>query len=117
MTYVDGFVAAVPTANKAEYIEHVTATAAIFKQHGAMKSVECRGDDVPGGEITSFPLAVKCKPDETVVFSWIQWPSREVRNAAMEKIMADERLDPERNPMPFDGMRLIYGGFETIVDA
>ncbi len=102
MTYVDGFVAAVPTANKAEYIEHATAAAAIFKEHGALRLVECWGDDVP---------------DETVVFSWILWPARETRNAAMEKIMADERLDPQRNPMPFDGMRLIYGGFEMIVDA
>ena len=117
MTYVDGFIAAVPTANKAKYIEHATQAAAIFKEFGALKSVECWGDDVPDGEITSFPLAVKCAPDETVVFSWILWPSREVRNAAMKKIMADERLDPERNPMPFDGMRLIYGGFEMIVDA
>ncbi len=117
MTYVDGFVAAVPTANKAVYIEHATAAAAIFKEHGALRSVECRGDDVPDGEITSLPLAVQCRDDETVVFSWILWPSRDVRNAAMEKIMADERLDPDRNPMPFNGMRLIYGGFEMVIDA
>ncbi len=117
MTYVDGFVAAVPTANKAEYIEHAEAAAAIFKEYGALKSVECWGDDVPDGEITSFPLAVQCRDDETVVFSWIPWPSRDVRNAAMAKAMADKRLDPQRNPMPFDGMRLIYGGFEMLVDA
>ena len=117
MTYVDGFVAAVPTANKTRYIAHAREAAAIFKEYGALKSVECWGDDVPDGEVTSLPMAVKCKPDETVVFSWILWPSREVRNAAMEKIIADERLDPDRNPMPFDGMRLIYGGFEMIVDA
>ena len=117
MIYVDGFVAAVPTANKAKYIEHAERAAPVFREYGALKTVECWGDDVPDGEMTSFPMAVRCKPDETVVFSWILWPSREVRNAAMEKIMADERLDPDRNPMPFDGLRLIYGGFEMVVDA
>lgn len=117
MDYVDGFVVAVPTANKQEYIARATEAASIFKKHGALKTVECWGDDVPEGEITSFPLAVRCRDDETVVFSWILWPSRDVRNAAMEKVMADERFDPERNPFPFDGMRLIYGGFDVIVDA
>ncbi|MOA02789.1 hypothetical protein D3C78_1222590 [compost metagenome] len=71
---------------------------------------------MPEGKITSFPMAVKCQPDETVVFSWIVWPSREVRDQGMEKVMADPRLQPENNPMPFDGQRLIYGGFEMIVD-
>lgn len=117
MTYVDGFVAAVPTANKQKYVEYAEAAAGIMREYGALKTVECWGDDVPDGEITSFPLAVKRKDDETVVFAWVLWPSREVRNAAMEKLMTDERFDPARNPMPFDGMRLIYGGFETIVDA
>lgn len=75
MTYVDGFVAAAPTANREEYRKHAEA-AAVFKEHGALKLVECWGDDVPDGEITSFPMAVKCKADETVVFAWITWPSR-----------------------------------------
>ena len=72
---------------------------------------------MPDGKLTSFPLAVKCGDDETVCFSWILWPSREVRMAAMQQLRRDKRLDPENNPMPFDGERLIYGGFEMIVDA
>lgn len=116
MTYVDGFVAAVPTANKEKYIQHASDAATVFKDHGALKLVECWGDDVPEGEITSFPMAVQCKPDETVVFSWILWPSREARNEGMSKVMEDPRIQPNVNPMPFDGKRLIFGGFETIVD-
>lgn len=72
---------------------------------------------MPEGEVTSFPMAVKRKEDETVIFSWIVWPSRQVRDAAMEKIMADPRLKPDVNPMPFDGKRLIYGGFDVLVEA
>ena len=117
MTYVDGFVAAVPTANREAYRKHAEAAAVVFKEYGALKLVECWGDDVPEGEVTSFPMAVKRKPDETVVFSWILWPSRDARDAAMRKVMEDPRLKPDVNPMPFDGKRLIYGGFEMIVDA
>jgi uncharacterized protein YbaA (DUF1428 family) len=117
MTYVDGFVAAVPTANREIYKKHAEAAAVVFKEHGALKLVECWGDDVPEGKVTSFPMAVKRKDDETVVFSWIVWPSRKVRDQGMEKVMADARLKPDVNPMPFDGKRLIYGGFEMIVDA
>jgi uncharacterized protein YbaA (DUF1428 family) len=79
--------------------------------------VECWGDDVPDGKVTSFPMAVKCEPGETVVFSWIVWPSREVRDAGMAKVLADPRVQPEVNPMPFDGKRVIYGGFEVVVEA
>lgn len=117
MTYVDGFVAAVPAANREAFRKHAEAAAAVFKEHGALKVAECWGDDVPEGEVTSFPMAVKRKPDETVIFSWILWPSREVRDAGMKKAMDDPRLKPEVNPMPFDGKRLIYGGFEMIVDV
>jgi uncharacterized protein YbaA (DUF1428 family) len=117
MTYVDGFVAAVPTANREKFRKHAADAAPVFKEHGALKVVECWGDDVPDGKLTSFPMAVKCKPGETVVFSWIVWPSREVRDAGMAKVMADPRLQPDANPMPFDGKRLIYGGFEAIVEA
>ncbi|MDF1585804.1 DUF1428 domain-containing protein [Marinimicrococcus flavescens] len=117
MSYVDGFVAAVPTANREAYRRHAEAAASVFREHGALKLVECWGDDVPEGKLTSFPMAVKCQPDETVVFSWILWPSREVRNEGMKKVMADLRMHPDRNPMPFDGKRMIYGGFEMIVDA
>ncbi|MAL98066.1 DUF1428 domain-containing protein [Hydrocarboniclastica marina] len=113
--YIDGFVAAVPNANKAQYIKHATEAAVVFKEHGALRFVECWGNDVPDGEVTSFPMAVKCGPDETVIFSWVEWPSREVRDQAMPRIMEDPRLQPDTNPMPFDGKRLIYGGFEVVV--
>lgn len=75
------------------------------------------GDDVPESKLTSFPMAVKCEPGETVVFSWIVWPSREVRDAGMAKVMADPRVQEDSNPMPFDGKRMIYGGFEVVVEA
>ncbi len=116
MTYIDGFVAAVPTANKAEYLEHATKASVVFKRHGALKLVETWGDDVPDGEVTSFPMAVKCGADETVVLSWIVWPSKAVRDAGMQKIMHDPDMQPDVNPMPFDGKRLIYGGFDVILD-
>ncbi|UYG09067.1 DUF1428 domain-containing protein [Halomonas sp. M4R1S46] len=116
MSYVDGFVAAVPTANRQAYIEHARQAAEVFKEYGALKVVECWGDDVPEGEVTSFPMAVQCRSDETVIFAWLVWPSREVRDQAMPRIMEDSRLSPEVNPMPFDGKRLIYGGFEMVVD-
>ncbi len=117
MTYVDGFVAAVPTANREAYKEHAEAAAVVFKEHGALKVVECCEDDVPEGILTSFPMAVKRKADEAVVFSWILWPSRNVRDEGMKKVMADTRLQPDKNPVPFDGKRLIYGGFEMLVEA
>jgi uncharacterized protein YbaA (DUF1428 family) len=117
MTYIDGFVAAVPKARKQEFIDHAKQSAASFKRHGALKVVENWGDDVPDGKITSLPMAVQCKDDEVVVFSWIVWPSREARNAGMEKAMADPAMSQDTNPMPFDGKRLIYGGFETVVDV
>ena len=110
MSYIDGFVAAVPTANRESFRKHAADAAAVFKENGALKVVECWGDDVPDGKVTSFPMAVKCEAGETVVFSWIVWPSREARNAGMERIMADPRMQPDANPMPFDGKRLIYGG-------
>jgi uncharacterized protein YbaA (DUF1428 family) len=117
MNYIDGFVCAVPTANREKYRRHAEDAAQVFKEHGALKLVECWGDDVPDGKLTSFPMAVKCAPDETVVFSWIVWPSRQARDAGMKQVMADPRVKPDVNPMPFDGSRLIFGGFEMIVDA
>ena len=117
MNYVDGFVAAVPTANRGAYRKHAADAAPVFKEHGALAVVECWGDDVPQGKVTSFPMAVLCKADETVVFSWVVWPSRQVRDAGMAKVMTDPRMQPEANPMPFDGKRLIYGGFQVIVEA
>ncbi len=117
MPYVDGFVAAVPTAKRDDFRKHAEAAAAVFKENGALTVCECWGDDVPEGTLTSFPMAVKRKDDETVVFSWITWPSRQVRDDGMKKVMADPRLQPDRNPMPFDGKRMVFGGFEMIVSA
>ncbi len=114
MSYIDGFVAAVPTANREAYRKHVARAADVFKEYGALKVVECWGDDVPDGKLTSFPMAVRKKHDETVVFSWILWPSRGARDQGMKKVMADPRT--QLNPMPFDGQRLIFGGFEVLVE-
>lgn len=115
MAYVDGFVIAVPTKNKIRYLEIAEQMALIFKDHGALTVVENWGDDVPDGETTSFPMAVKCLADETVVFSWITWTTKEFRDKAMKKVMADPRMDWDNMTMPFDGKRMIFGGFETIL--
>ncbi len=115
MNYVDGFVTPVSNANRGAYIEHAEKAAALFKEYGALAVVECWGDDVPEGKLTSFPLAVKRESGEAVVFSWITWPSRAVRDEGWKKIMADPRMQPGAMVMPFDGKRLIYGGFEIVV--
>lgn len=117
MGYIDGFVAAVPNENREKYLEHARVSAVVFKDHGATRVVECWGDDVPEGEVTSFSLAVKREADESVLFSWVEWPSKEARDAGWEKIMADPRMQPDENPMPFDGKRLIYGGFTTLLES
>ncbi len=114
MSYVDCMIAAVPTANKQIYLDHAVKAAEVFKKHGALKLVENWGDDIPDGELTSMPMAVQCKPDETVVCSWIVWPSKAVRNAGMQAVMTDPDMQGE---MPFDGKRLIYGGFNTILES
>ncbi|TQV79184.1 DUF1428 domain-containing protein [Denitrobaculum tricleocarpae] len=117
MTYVDGFVAAVPTANKDAYRVHAQKAIEVFKRHGALSSVECWGDDIPEGITTSFSMAVKKKEDETVVFSWIIWPDKATRDAGMQGVFADPDMAEDANPMPFDGKRLIYGGFDVIFEA
>jgi uncharacterized protein YbaA (DUF1428 family) len=117
MTYVDGFVVAVLTEDREAYRRFAELAAVVFKENGALRVVECWGDDVPEGKLTSFPMAVKRKDDETVVFSWVVWPSRQVRDKGMEAVMADPRVQADMNPMPFDGKRMIYGGFEVIVDV
>lgn len=117
MNYVDGFVAAVPTADREKYLSYAQRAAAVFKEYGALQVAECWGDDVPEGKLTSFPMAVQRKPDETVIFSWITWPSKAVRDVGMKKVMDDPRFSPEKNPMPFDGKRLIYGGFQMILNV
>jgi uncharacterized protein YbaA (DUF1428 family) len=112
MTYIDGFVAAVPTANRDAYRKHAEVASAVFKDHGALSVVECWGDDVPEGEGTSFSKAVHRKDDETVVFSWITWASRSARDQGMKKAGEDARL--QNVDMPFDGKRMILGGFEVL---
>lgn len=117
MSYVDGYVLAVPTAKKEEYRKVALEAAAIFKDHGALAVVECWGDDVPEGKLTSFPLAVQCKEDETVVFSWISWPSRAARDEGMKNAFADSRMSHDPSAMPFDGKRMIFGGFQVLMEA
>ena len=117
--YVDGFVIAVPTANKEKFIEHAKKGDAVFMELGATRILECWGDDVPAGKVTDFRRAVNATEAETVVFSWIEWPDKATRDAGMSKMMemmkTDPRMNPESNPMPFDGARLIYGGFAPVV--
>jgi uncharacterized protein YbaA (DUF1428 family) len=115
MSYVDGFLLAVPTASKEAYRAHAERAAVVFMDHGATSLVECWGDDVPEGKINSMHTAVMRKPDETVVFSWIVWPDKATRDAGMQKVIADPRMQQDVEPMPFDGARMIYGGFEMIV--
>lgn len=117
MQYVDGCVLAVPTQNRAEYLKHAKVAAQVFKDHGAVSVTECWGEDVPDGELTSFPMAVKCEADETVVLSWIVWPSKQAREVGMQAVMVDERMDPANTPVPFDGKRMIFGGFELLYSA
>ena len=120
MSYIDGFVMAVPTANKQKFAEHAGSVDTIFTEFGATRVVECWADDVPDGEVTDFRKAVQATEDESVVFSWIEWPDKETRDSAMKAMMSDDfkddRMDPEKNPMPFDGKRLIFGGFTPIVE-
>ena len=117
MFYVDGYLIPVPTAKREVYRQLAESMAALFKEHGALTVVECWGDDVPEGKLTSFSMAVKRADDETVVFSWITWPSRAARDAGMKKVMADPRMQPGSAPMPFDGKRMIFGGFQAIVSV
>jgi uncharacterized protein YbaA (DUF1428 family) len=120
MPYIDGFVIAVPTARKQEFIDHALKGNSVFKELGATRILECWGDDVPDGKLTDFRKAVQAKDDETVVFSWIEWPDKAKRDAAMsrmdELMKTDERFNPETNPMPFDGRRMIFGGFAPVVE-
>lgn len=115
MAYLDGFVIAVPTANKQKFIDHATAGDALFLEFGATRVVECWGDDVQPGKHTDFQRAVQATDDETVVFSWIEWPDKATRDAGMEKMMNDPRMNPDVNPMPFDGKRMIFGGFVPVL--
>lgn len=117
MQYVDGYVVAVPETNKESYRALAKNAAVVFKDHGALSVVECWGDNVPEGKLTSFSMAVQREPEEVVVFSWITWPSREVRDSGMASAMQDPRMKHDANNMPFDGKRMIYGGFTVLVNA
>jgi len=116
MNYVEGFVLAIPAANKEIYREHAANAAELFKEFGVTRMVECWGDDVPEGKLTDFRRAVQAKDDEVVVFSWFEYPSKEVRDAANEKMTNDPRMKALAGEMPFDGKRMIFGGFVPILD-
>lgn len=119
MTYIDGFVIAVPKANKQKFTDHANHSDPMFMEMGATRVTECWADDVPEGKVTDFRMAVKATDDEDVVFSWIEWPDKETRDAAFARMMDptndDPRMNPEKNPVPFDGKRMIFGGFTPIV--
>lgn len=116
MAYVDGFIVAIPQNRLADYKKLARRAGKIWLEHGALEYVECIGDDVPVGKVTSFPRAVKLKDDEIVAFSWIIYKSRADRDAVMKKVMADPRLPQDMSKMPFDAKRMIFGGFKPIVE-
>lgn len=118
MTYVDGFVVPVPKKNVAAYRSMARKAGKVWREHGALAFQECVADDVKKGKWTSFPRSVKLKPNETVVFSWIVYRSRADRDRVMDKVMKDKRLAKmmDSKKMPFDGKRMIFGGFKTIVE-
>ena len=115
MNYVSGFLAAVKIENKQAYTDFASEMAGYFTDRGALRVVECWGDNVPDGKVTSFPMAVKKEEDEAVIFSWIEWPDRVTADKCMEEMMSGP---PEGTPtdMPFDGQRIVFGGFEMIVE-
>lgn len=116
MTYVDGFIVAVPKKNMAQYRKMAKRAGKVWREHGAISYVESVADDAPMGKLTSFPRSVKMKPDETVIFSWVTYKSRAERNRILKKVMADPRLQMDNKNMPFDGKRMIYGGFKVFLE-
>jgi uncharacterized protein YbaA (DUF1428 family) len=115
--YVDGFILPVPEGNREAYREMAQKASAIFLEYGAVRVVEAWGDDVPEGKVTDYRRSVKQADGENVVYSWIEWPDKATRVAGWEKVMADERMKPDHDKMPFDGQRMFWGGFEVIVDS
>ena len=119
MPFIDGFVIAVPKANKEKFIQHANTGDSVFLELGATRVLECWEEDVPNGKVTDFRRAVQATADEAVVFSWIEWPDKATRDKGMSKMdelmKTDPRMNPEKNPMPFDGKRMIFGGFTPIV--
>jgi uncharacterized protein YbaA (DUF1428 family) len=120
MSYIDGFVIACPKANKQKFIDHANMADGMFIEMGAIRVLECWADDVPDGTLTDFRKAVQATDEEDVIFSWIEWPDKETRDKAYAVMMdpdnKDPRMDMEKNPMPFDGKRMIWGGFRPVVD-
>ena len=117
MNYIDGYVAAVPTSNREAYRLMAEKMAILFKKHGALNVVENWGEDVPEGKLTSFTMAVKREANESIVFSWITWPSRAVRDEAWKVVMQDPIMQNDDMSKLFDGKRMIFGGFQTIIEA
>ncbi len=117
MSYITVAAYAVPTANKDAFIAHSKTLTPLFTKHGALAAVDAWGDDVPDGETTSFPMAVKCEADETVAYSHVIWPDKETHDANMQKVMAAMQQASKDNPMPFDGKRMIFASFQTVVEA
>jgi uncharacterized protein YbaA (DUF1428 family) len=117
MSYVDGFVVPVPEGSKDAYRELAQKMSGKFTEHGALHVIEGWGDDVARGKVTDFFRAVNAEEGENVVFSFVLWPDKQTRDSAWQKIMADPEMQPGEQPMPFDGKRMFWGGFETIVEA
>ena len=120
MAYVDGFVIPVPTANRQAFIDNARTTDVLFKEFGATRVVECWGDELPDGKLTDFRKAVQAKQDETVAFAWIEWPDKSTRDEGMKRFhelaQTDDRFDEEKYPVPFDGARMIFGGFSVVLE-
>jgi uncharacterized protein YbaA (DUF1428 family) len=114
MSYVDGFILAVPKANLDTYKEMARKAGEVWKEYGALEYVECVGDDVPQGEVTSFSRAVQAKDDEVVIFSWVVYESRASRDEIVAKVIADPRM--KGGDVPFDGQRMAYGGFQPFLE-
>jgi uncharacterized protein YbaA (DUF1428 family) len=119
MSYIDGFVLAVPKENRQKFVDHASKGDSVFMDLGATRILECWEDDVPDGKVTDFRKAVKAGEGEAVVFSWVEWPDKQTRDAAMKQMESlmktDPRMNPDSNPMPFDGKRMIFGGFTPVV--
>jgi uncharacterized protein YbaA (DUF1428 family) len=120
MSYIDGFVIPVARADRDKFIAHAQHFDALFIELGALRVVESLGDDIPEGKLTDFRRAVQANADETVAFAWVEWPDKATRDAAMKTMTEDPRMDPSNPanpPMPFDGRRMIFGGFEQVVEV
>ena len=116
MTYFEGFIAPVPEANKGAYIKHATDGATVLLRLGVQQQVEAWDSDIPEGKVTDFRKAVDAKPDEKVVFAWFEYPDRQTRDSTNAKMMSDPTIKEQFSEMPFDGKRMIFGGFDAIVE-